>query len=125
MARGQLHKLITAVTAGICALLIVLTPMAASTYASESISETEEMQQERNVLVTVIEHTDDEQVPLANINLDNQENVPGYGVHFIILAVVGVMAIWMISDIHRQKSIMKNFQTELKNELDSRKNRIA
>lgn len=125
MARGQLHKLITAVTAGICALLIVLTPMAASTYASESISETEEMQQERNVLVTVIEHTDDEQVPLANINLDNQENVPGCGVHFIILAVVGVMAIWMISDIHRQKSIMKNFHTELKNELDSRKNRIA
>ena len=112
MARGQLHKLITAVTAGICALLIVLTPMAASTYASESISETEEMQQERNVLVTVIEHTDDEQVPLANINLDNQENVPGCGVHFIILAVVGVMAIWMISGIHRQKSIMKNFQTE-------------
>lgn len=125
MARGQLHKLITAVTAGICVLLIVLTPMAAPTYASESISETEEMQQERNVLVTVIEHTDDEQVPLANINLDNQENVPGCGVHFIILAVAGVMAIWMISDIHRQKSIMKNLQTELKSELDSRKNRIA
>lgn len=128
MARGQLHKLITAMTAGICALLIVLTPMAAPTYASESISETEqtqEMLQEKNVIVTVIEHTDDEQVPLANINLDNQENVPGCGVHFIILAVAGMMVIWMISDIHRQNSIMKNLQTELKNELDSRKNRIA
>ena len=127
LARGQLHKLLTTATAGIFAVLIVLSPMAAPTYAAESISETEQMQEmptEKNVLVTVIENTDDEQVPLANINLDDQK-APGCGVHFIILALAGVMVIWMISDTHRQKVLMKNLQMELKNEIDSRKNRIA
>lgn len=128
MARGQLHKLFTVVTAGICALLITLLPMAAPAYSAESISETEQTQEtlrERSVVATVIENTDDEQVPLANINLDHQKNVPGCGVHFIILAVAGVVMIWMITDTHRQNVLMKNLRTELKNELDSRKNRIA
>ena len=128
LARGQLHKLFTVVTAGICALLITLLPMAAPAYSAESISETEQTQEtlrERSVVATVIENTDDEQVPLANINLDHQENVPGCGVHFIILAMAGVVMIWMITDTHRQNVLMKNLRTELKNELDSRKNRIA
>ena len=128
MARGQLYKLFTVVTAGICALLITLLPMAAPAYSAESISETEQTQEtlrERSVVATVIENTDDEQVPLANINLDHQKNVPGCGVHFIILAVAGVVMIWMITDTHRQNVLMKNLRTELKNELDSRKNRIA
>ena len=128
MARGQLHKLFTVVTAGICALLITLLPMAAPAYSAESISETEQTQEtlrERSVVATVIENTDDEQVPLANINLDHQKNVPGCGVHFIILAMAGVVMIWMITDTHRQNVLMKNLRTELKNELDSRKNRIA
>ena len=111
-----------------CALLITLLPMAAPAYSAESISETEQTQEtlrERSVVATVIENTDDEQVPLANINLDHQENVPGCGVHFIILAMAGVVMIWMITDTHRQNVLMKNLRTELKNELDSRKNRIA
>lgn len=130
MAKGQLHKLMITMAASLCALLIVVLPMAAPAYAAEPVTETESQAQRDvlkagNVLVTVIEDAEDEDVPLSNLNLDATESTVGCGVHYIILIAAGVMAVWMISDMHKQRVTMKKLEMELKNEVDSRKNNIA